>query len=135
MKIYAGQCHCGQVRFTFQANIDHARECDCSICSKRGGLMFRVPKGALVLETPWEELTLYQWGSRTAKDYFCSSCGVLPFRRPSDPTPKELEQGVEPFDGWAINLRCVEGLDLDALPRKKICGSEIELAAGDSAQP
>jgi hypothetical protein len=29
----------------------------------------------------------------------------LPFRRPSDPTPQERRDGVEPFDGWAVNGR------------------------------
>jgi hypothetical protein len=78
--------------------------------------------------TPWEELALYQWGTRTAKDYFCPTCGILPFRRPSDPTPQELREGVQPFDGWTINVRCLEGIDLDALPLRRIHGCRIQLA-------
>lgn len=70
---------------------------------------------------------MYQWGSFTAKDYFCPICGILPFRRPSDPTPKELEAGVAHFDGWAVNVRCLEGVDLDSIPRRQIYGSSIEL--------
>jgi len=67
----------------------------------------------------------YQWGSMTAKDYFCLICGILPFRRPSDPTPQELRKGVEPFDGWAINVRCLEDVDLESLPIRKTYGSQI----------
>jgi hypothetical protein len=52
--------------------------------------------------------------------------GILPFRRPSDPTPQELREGVEPFDGWAINVRCLEDVDLDSIPIKKILGSRIK---------
>jgi hypothetical protein len=112
------------------ADIDHVRVCDCSICSRRGALNFRVPKENLKLETPWQELTLYQWGSRTAKDYFCPVCGILPFRRPSDPTEKELQEGrAEPFDGWAVNVRCLAGIDVESLPRTRIYGSGIELEA------
>jgi hypothetical protein len=70
-------------------------------------------------------MSLYQWGTMTAKDYFCPVCGILPFRRPSDPTPGEFKQGVEPFDGWAVNVRCLEGVDADALPAKRIHGSLI----------
>ncbi len=126
MPTYQGSCHCGRVRFRVTATIDHVRVCDCSICRRRGALNFRVQKGQLELDTPWEDLTLYQWGSKTAKDYFCPTCGILPFRRPSDPTTKELEAGTaEPFDGWAINVRCLEGIDIDALPRKLIYGSRI----------
>jgi len=109
-----------------EATIDHVRICDCSICSKRGALNFRVSQESLHLESAWEDLTLYQWGSFTAKDYFCPTCGILAFRRPSDPTKKELEEGTtEPFDGWAINVRCLDGIDLDALPEKRIAGRSI----------
>ena len=97
------------LRFEVDAEIDHVRVCDCSICSKRGALNYRLPKENLRLLTPLENLTLYQWGSRTAKDFFCPKCGVLPFRRPSDPTQQELLEGVQPFDGWAVNVRCLEG--------------------------
>ena len=125
MTTYHGCCHCGRVRFEVDAEIDHVRQCDCSICRRRGALNFRVPEAALRLLTPWDELSLYQWGSRTAQDYFCPTCGVLPFRRPSDPTPQEAVQGVERFDGWAVNVRCLKGIDAEALPVKRILGSKI----------
>ena len=125
MATFEGSCHCGAVQFEIDADIDHVRECDCSICRRRGALNFRVSKDALRLKTPWSALTLYQWGSRTAKDYFCPTCGILPFRRPSDPTTKEIQSGIEPFDGWAINVRCLEGFDVESLPVKKILGSQI----------
>jgi hypothetical protein len=132
MTIYAGSCHCGTVRFEIEAEIDHVRVCDCSICSMRGALNFRIPRGNLRLLTPWEGLSLYQWGSRTAKDYFCPKCGILPFRRPSDPTPQELREGVSPFDGWAVNVRCIKGIDFNALPIRLIHGSRIRLEAGEA---
>jgi hypothetical protein len=125
MTTHAGSCHCGRVRFEVDAEIDHVRSCDCSVCARRGALNFRVPREGLRLLTSWEELTLYEWGSRTAKDYFCSRCGILPFRRPSDPTPEELREGVQPFDGWAVNVRCLDGVDVGALPIRRICGSRI----------
>ncbi|MFZ0486637.1 MAG: GFA family protein [Arenicellales bacterium] len=126
MTTFKGSCHCGQVRFEIEAEIDHVRSCDCSICRKRGALNHRIPKENLRLLTPWEDLVLYQWGSRTARDFFCPTCGILPFRRPSDPTPAEIREGTQPFDGWAVNVRCLEGVDLDAIPVKKIYGSRIQ---------
>jgi hypothetical protein len=125
MTTYRGSCHCGRVRFEVDAEIDHVRVCDCSVCHRRGALNFRVPKQALRLLSPWEDLSLYQWGTKTAKDYFCPVCGILPFRRPSDPTPHELTEGVVPFDGWAVNVRCLEGVDGESLPTKKIHGRRI----------
>lgn len=72
-----------------------------------------------------ESWAAYQWGSFTAKDYFCPTCGILPFRRPSRPTKGELARGVRPFNGWAVNVRCLEGVDVDALPRRVIHGSQL----------
>ena len=129
MAIYKGSCHCGRVQFEVEAQIDHVRVCDCSICRRRGALNFRVSREALKLLTQWEKLSLYQWGSKTAKDFFCPVCGILPFRRPSDPTEQELKEGVEPFDGWAINVRCLEGVDVESLPIKRVYGSQIRHSA------
>jgi hypothetical protein len=126
MKTYRGSCHCGKVRFEIDAEIDHVRVCDCSVCRRRGALNHRVPKESLRLLTPWNDLVLYQWGSRTARDYFCPVCGILPFRRPSDPTAQELREGVKPFDGWAVNVRCLPDVDLESISIKRIYGSRIQ---------
>jgi hypothetical protein len=88
-------------------------------------LNFRVDDADLQLKTPLEELSLYQWGSFTAKGYFCPVCRILPFRRPSHPTPAELSRGVARFDGWAINVRCLDEIDLAGLPQKLISGSQL----------
>jgi len=125
MKTYAGSCHCGAVRFEVDADIDHVRVCDCSVCSKRGALIYRVAADALRLLTPLETLSVYRWGSYTAADYFCRVCGILPFRKPSQPTAEERAAGVQPFDGWAVNTRCLESFDPSSVPVKQIYGSRL----------
>ncbi len=110
-RTYRGYCHCEKVRFEVDADIDHVRVCNCSICHRRGALIHRVSEDAVRLLTPLDELTLYRWGSFTAEDYFCPECGILPFRRPSYPTEAEMARGLRPFTGWAINTRCLEGFD------------------------
>ncbi len=119
-RIYQGSCHCGRVRFEVEADVDHVRVCNCSVCHKRGALIHRVPEGAVRLLTPLDKLTLYQWGSFTGEDYFCPECGILPFRRPSFPTEEEIARGVKPFTGWAINTRCLDGFDAANSPVKSI---------------
>lgn len=114
MPAYSGSCHCGAVRFTVTAEIDHVRVCDCSICHRRGALLFRVSEDQLALETPLEELALYQFHTRTAKDYFCKTCGILPFRRPRTAP-----------DQWSINVRCLEGIDLDAIRVERVHGARL----------
>ncbi len=111
---YHGACHCGRVRFEVDADINHVTACDCSICRKRGGLMHRVEPADFRPLTPLEELTLYTFHTHVAKNYFCPTCGILPFRRPR--TAPEL---------WAINVRCLDGVDLDAIPVRRTHGSRL----------
>ncbi|WP_233161425.1 MULTISPECIES: GFA family protein [unclassified Achromobacter] len=124
-KTYRGSCHCGACRFEVDMNLDHVRSCNCSICRKRGALNHRVPAEAFRPLTPLTDLTIYQWHTRTAKDYFCPTCGILPFRIPSAPTAEELAQGAVPFTGWVINVRCLEGVILEDIPIKKIFGADL----------
>jgi hypothetical protein len=95
-------------------DLDHVRVCDCSICRKRGALNHRVAESQLRIKTPLHELSLYEWGTKVAKDYFCPVCGILPFRRPSD------APGI-----WTVNVRCLEGVELDTIPIKKLFGSRL----------
>jgi len=127
MTTYRGQCHCGTARFEIDADIDHVRVCDCSICRRRGALTFRVGPEAIRFETSLERLSVYRWGSGTAADYFCPTCGIMPFRRPSAPTKAESDAGVRRFDGWAVNVRCIDAIDPEALPRVRIAGSKLEI--------
>jgi hypothetical protein len=126
IQTYRGSCHCGKVQFEVDADLDHVRVCNCSICSKRGALIHRVEEECFRLHTPIEELALYQWHTRTAKDYFCPDCGILSFRRPRTLTPEEIAAGAEPFNGWAINVRCLDGVDLQSIPIRHIHGSRLD---------
>ena len=110
-----GSCHCGKVQFEVDLELDAVRECDCSICRRRGALNHRVEESQLRLLTPLEDLSLYQWHTRTAKDYFCPVCGILPFRRPR--TAPQL---------WAVNVRCLEGVDLASIPIRRVHGSRLD---------
>lgn len=112
---YRGSCHCGRTRFEVDLTLDEVRVCDCSICRKRGALNHRVEESALRMLTPLEDLSLYQWHTKTAKDYFCPVCGILPFRRPR--TAPEM---------WTVNVRCLEGVDLDSLPIVFVRGSRLD---------
>ena len=114
MATYLGSCHCGRVRFTVDTQIDYVRACDCSICRRRGALIHRVEEQDLQLLTPLEDLSTYRFHTRQATDYFCPTCGILPFRRPR--TAPHL---------WAINVRCLEDIDLDSLRVERVNGSRL----------
>lgn len=114
MPRYLGSCHCGKVRFAVDAEIDHVRVCDCSICRRRGALIHRVEEVQFELLSPLDELATYKFNTRQATDYFCPECGILPFRRPR--TAPHL---------WAINVRCLEDIDLDAIRVERVSGSRL----------
>lgn len=114
IKTYQGNRHCGRIRFEIDADLDHVRVCDCSICRKRGALIHRLPPEQFRPLTPLEDAALYQWGTHTARDYFCPTCGILPFRG-----PRTAE------DVWGVNVRCLDGVDLDSIPIKRVFGSRL----------
>jgi len=115
---YRGKCHCGKVRFEVDADLDHVRVCDCSICRARGALNHRVKETDIRVLTPLAEMSLYEWNTKQAKDYFCPVCGILPFRRPRNGA-----------DIWTVNVRCLEGVDLDSIPIRHVRGSELSLVS------
>jgi hypothetical protein len=125
--VYDGGCHCGRVRFRLTAHIDHKRICNCTICHKRGALIFRVDERQLELLTPLSDLSLYVWGTGSARDYFCPTCGILPFRRPRWNTAEETAAGVPEFTGWAVNLRCLDDFNPSDLPTRHIDGQSLPL--------
>ncbi len=125
-KIYQGSCHCKKINFTIEAEITHVRVCNCSICAKRGALIFRVEDKDFHLKNSLHDLRVYEWHSNTAKDYFCSICGILPFRKPRHLTAAEIEKGAKPFHGWAVNVRCLDDVDIESLPIIHIDGKSLE---------
>jgi hypothetical protein len=127
MPTYQGRCHCGNTRFEIEGEIETVRECDCSVCRRRGALIFRVASDKIRFLTPLDNLSIYRWGTGTGVDYFCATCGIMPFRRPSAPTGEEQETGKARFDGWAVNVRCINDLSLDLLTRVRIRGSDLKI--------
>ena len=112
---YKGSCHCGKVQFEVDLDLDHVRVCDCSLCMKRGALNHRVEDSDIRIITPLDELTLYQWHTKTAKDYFCPICGILPFRRPRTAPEK-----------WTVNVRCLDAVDVDSIPIEQVHGAKLD---------
>jgi hypothetical protein len=101
---YHGSCHCGKVAFDVELQLDSAVSCNCSICSRRGSLLAFAPRADLTLSTPDENLATYTFNKHVIKHRFCKTCGILPFGEGTDP------KGVATV---AVNIRCLENLDLD----------------------
>jgi hypothetical protein len=79
LRTYQGACHCGRVRFELDARIAVAVDCNCSVCRRRGALWHGASDAQLRILAGEPELTLYQFGTGTAKHYCCRHCGITPF--------------------------------------------------------
>jgi len=109
---YTGSCHCGAVRFSVEGEIDQVIDCNCSHCSRKGFLLWFVPREQLQLETPESGLATYTFNKHAIQHRFCPTCGVQPF-------------GFGSHNGAAvaaINARCLEQLDLKSLKTVAVDG-------------
>ena len=46
---YRGSCHCGKVAYEVEGEISEAFSCNCSLCSRRGGLLWFAPREKFTL--------------------------------------------------------------------------------------
>ena len=51
---HKGSCHCGRVAFEVDGEPTKVLACNCSICSRKGSLLWFVPRDQLRLLTPDE---------------------------------------------------------------------------------
>ncbi len=52
---YKGSCHCGKVRFEVEGDLNGAMSCNCSMCSRKGSLLWLVPRDQLHMLTSEEQ--------------------------------------------------------------------------------
>ena len=110
---YRGSCHCGQVAFEVEGEIQGAMACNCSICVRKGTLMWFVPREKLHLLTTDDAASTYTFNKHLIQHRFCPTCGIHPYAEATGPDGKPMA---------AINLRCIEDIDLDAIPVKHYDG-------------
>lgn len=90
-------CHCGAVELevTLTDGLNTARRCDCSFCRRRGAVVASAPLDGVKILRGEDKLTLYRWGTMTAKHYFCSVCGIYTHhRRRSNPNEYGVNVGA-----------------------------------------
>jgi hypothetical protein len=114
--IYKGSCHCGQIAFEAEGDLEQVIQCNCSICSKRGFLLWFVPRANFRLFTPEENLATYTFNKHKIKHHFCPKCGCAPFGEGINPKGEEMS---------AINTRCLDDVDLSALKVRNFDGRKL----------
>lgn len=104
---YKGSCHCGRIAFEVAGELTGAMACNCSICSRKGSLLWFVPRDKLRLLTPEKDISTYTFNKHVIRHRFCPTCGMHPFGEGVDPQGNKMA---------AINIRCLENIDLASVP-------------------
>ena len=76
--------------------------------------MHLVPGAQFHIDAQEGVLGMYQWGTKSAKHYFCRNCGVATFSE----TTRWPGQ-------YIVNLGCVEGVDTFALETTVFDGKNL----------
>lgn len=113
---HQGACHCKAVQFEIEVDITQGMTCNCSYCSRKGMVLAFGPRSALTITSGEDNLTTYQFNKMVINHMFCKTCGVQPFG---------FGKGPDGSETYAVNLRCVEGVDLSALPTMEYNGKDI----------
>jgi hypothetical protein len=105
--LYRGSCHCGRIRFEVEGQVDSGMACNCSMCSRRGSLLWFVPREKLRLLTDEDAASTYLFNQHVIQHRFCPTCGIHAYGEA--PAPSGMRMA-------AINLRTLEDFDLDSVP-------------------
>jgi hypothetical protein len=116
MTTYTGSCHCGAIAFEVEGKIDSGLACNCSICSRKGSVLWFVPRSSLKLKTPESAVSTYTFNKHVIKHQFCPRCGIHTHGEGTDPKGNAMA---------AINLRCIENLDLNTVPVHHFDGKSL----------
>ena len=113
---YTGSCHCGNVRFEVHSDLADVISCNCSICARAGYLLTFVPESQFKLLAGKDAQSDYQFNKKHIHHLFCKTCGVRSFGHGKAPDGSEM---------YAINVRALDGVDLDNLRVKKVNGKDL----------
>lgn len=113
---YSGSCHCGAVRYSVTTDLSRVIECNCSMCSRAGTLLTFVTPDQFELHAGERAQTDYQFHNQVIHHLFCSTCGIKSYA-----TGKKRD-GSEMV---AVNVRCLDGVDLSKLTVTKVDGKSF----------
>ena len=114
---YDGSCHCGRITFEVEGDIHDVSDCNCSLCRRRGTLMWFARREALTLKTPEADMATYTFNKHTIQHRFCANCGIYVFDEATD--PKSGEPMV------VVNVRCLPDLNLSTLKINHFDGASL----------
>jgi hypothetical protein len=113
---YKGSCHCGKIRFEADTELNGAVACNCSMCSRKGSLLWFVPCQQFELIAADDDIGTYTFNKHVIKHHFCRTCGIHPYAEGTDAKGNAIA---------AVNIRCLEDIDLDKIPVRYFDGRAL----------
>ena len=102
-----GSCHCGAISYTLDEPVPSgALACNCSICRRKGYLLHFSTPDKFTLDADPSSITVYKFNKHNIAHSFCATCGCAAHGTGTGPDGQEAV---------VINLRCTDGVDLEAL--------------------
>lgn len=115
-KKYPGSCHCGKVQFEVTTDLARVLSCNCSICSRAGYLLTFVPAEQFALLSGEGAQRDYQFARKNIHHQFCETCGIHAYGQGTARDGKPM---------FAVNVRCLDGVDIDHLTIQKFDGKSL----------
>ncbi|HEX7114670.1 MAG TPA: GFA family protein [Steroidobacter sp.] len=113
---YRGSCHCGKVRFEVEGTVEQVMECNCSHCSRKGYLLWFLPRENLSVTSGADQLGTYTFNKHAIQHHFCPTCGCAPFAFGKDPSGAQKA---------AVNVRCLEDVQIKNLKIVQVDGRSL----------
>jgi len=85
------------------------------MCQRKGSLLWFTPCANFKLLSPEDAAATYTFNKHAIRHRFCPTCGIHPYAEGVDPKGNPMA---------AINLRCIDGIDLAALPVHEFNGRD-----------
>ena len=112
-----GGCHCGKLSYTLDEDVpSEGMTCNCSICRRHGYIHHFTTPEKFTAHGSDEDAAIYTFNKHVIRHRFCKTCGSHPY---GDGTMPDGKRMIE------INLRCADGIDLDALDIKQVDGASF----------
>lgn len=112
---YSGACQCGAVAYDVTLDLASTITCNCSRCRRLGVILAFTPRDQFALRQGEGATRSYKFNTNAIDHQFCATCGVQPFA---------FARGPDGVEMAAINVRCLDGVDLDALKPHAVDGAK-----------
>jgi hypothetical protein len=121
-EIRTGGCHCGAVRFEVNVpggdnnGLGAVIECNCTICQKRGHLLFFVQADQFKLTAQLKSMQDYLFNKKQIHHLFRPTCGIESYATGQTPGGAEMV---------AVNARCLDDVHAADLSTRAFDGKKL----------